>query len=1002
MKNLLVPFARPVRSAPRSLSVIAALMAGLWNPAFAASNIVISQIYGGGGNSGSTYTNDYIELFNRSGTAVDLSNWSVQYASAAGSSWTVTPLPAVVLQPGQYLLVQQAKGSGGSTALPAADASGSIAMSATAGKVVLSNSADALAGASPSGSSVIEIVGFGGTASAYEAAAAPAPSNTLAILRADNGCSDSDNNSADFTTGAPTPRNTSSALNVCGAPVAPPVVATCPASLTLALGIAGSASLSATDADGIVNAAAITSSAVPGISLGSFTPASAAGGSASVNLDIAANVAAGTYPVVVNFSNDQAQATSCTIAISVQGLAAITHTIPQIQGAGASSPYAETVQTTEGVVTLKVGTGFFIQDAAGDGDPTTSDGLFVYTGSTASTVTVGQKVRVTGTVSEYTSSGATRSYTELGSVTAVIAQGSGSVSPTNIGLPNANLAQYEGMLVRFASPLTVSQTSYVGSRGELTLSSGRLELPTNRYSAGSAEALALAAANAANMIVLDDGISVTPTVIPYIGEDGTVRAGDTISDLTGVVDYGSAGGGGASFKLQPSVAPVFSRDNPRTAAPEVAAGNVKVASANVLNFFTTFTNGEDAFGQTGQGCTLGASTSKSNCRGADNSAEFIRQRDKIVLALKAMDADAVGLMEIQNNGETAVSYLVDQLNAAIGSVTYAYVPKPPATGTDAIRVAMIYKPAKLTPVGSALSDSDDINNRPPMAQTFRTASGEKFSLVVNHLKSKGSCPSGSGTDADQGDSQGCWNATRILQAKRLVGTFVPQVVAAAGDPDVLLIGDMNSYGHEDPINAMTDAGFVNQLERYVRPQGIPYSYVFDGVSGYLDHALASAALSPQVSGVTEWHINADEPTVIDYNTDGKPQDLYTATPYRASDHDPVVISLNLQPQAADVTASLARSSSALVYNRVTQLYSATFTIKNTGNATLAGPFQLEFDGLPAGVTLLNASGSHAGSPYVTATAAQLAPGASAAVTLSFSNPSKASITYTTKIYSGNF
>ena len=125
--------------------------------------------------------------------------------------------------------------------------------------------------------------------------------------------------------------------------------------------------------------------------------------------------------------------------------------------------------------------------------------------------------------------------------------------------------------------------------------------------------------------------------------------------------------------------------------------------------------------QTGQGCTVGTSTTKSNCRGADNLAEFVRQRDKIVAELQAIDADVVGLMEIQNNGETAVTYLVEQLNAAIGGVTYAVVPKPAATGTDAIRVAMIYKPAKLGLVGGALSDANAINNRPPMAQTFRAA-----------------------------------------------------------------------------------------------------------------------------------------------------------------------------------------------------------------------------------------------------------------------------------------
>ena len=1008
MKNSYTP-ARPalpglsLRAAPWRLTLMAGLLSSLGMPALAASDIVISQVYGGGGNTGALYRNDFIELFNRGASPVNLSNWSVQYGAAANTSWSVTALPAIDLQPGQYLLVQQAKGAGGTQDLPAPDASGSLTMSGTTGKVLLSNSKTAQVGASPTGVAVIDLVGFG-TANGFEGNLAPAPSNTLAILRANGGCSDTDDNGMDFASGSVTPRNTASPRNACGGPVVHQIITSCPASLALAVGNGGNAVLRASDVDGIVNAAILSSPAVAGISLASFSAAGVAGDSASVSLLVAAGVPVGNYPVIVSFSNDQQQTASCKVDVAVQGLAAISHTIPQIQGSGAASPYANSVQTSEGVVTLKVGTGFFIQDAAGDGDPSTSDGIFVYTGNTVTTVQPGELVRVTGTVFEYTPTGAKNSYTELKDVTAILTQSAGhSIVPTNVTLPNDNLAAVEGMLVRFTQPLTVSQNAYLGARGELTLSAGRREVPTNRYPAGSNEAQALIAANANNLIVLDDGIFVAPPTIPYIGQDGTVRSGDTVADLTGVVDFGAIGGGGAAYKLQPTQVPQFSRDNPRAASPELPTGNVKVASANVLNFFTTFTNGSNVFGQTGQGCTLGASTSKSNCRGADNLAEFVRQRDKIVAELKAIDADVVGLMEIQNNGETAVTYLVEQLNAAIGGVSYAVVPKPAATGTDAIRVAMIYKPAKLGLVGGALSDANAINNRPPMAQTFRAANGEKFSLIVNHLKSKGSCPSGTGPDADNNDSQSCWNATRVQQAQRLVGSFVPQVAAAAGDADVLVIGDLNSYGAEDPIQVITGAGFVNELERFVRPSGMPYSYVFGGQSGYLDHALASAALSPQVAGVAEWHVNADEPEVIDYNIDAaKPQDLYNALPYRASDHDPVVISLDLQPAYRDITAAVAQASSGLTYNRVTQKYTGTFAFTNTGTSTLSGPFQVVFGALPAGVTLANATGSHAGAAYVSVNAASLAPGATASFAVSFSNPSKVTINYSASIFAGNF
>lgn len=992
----------------RRTLLAAALATLLTAPALAASPVVISQVYGGGGNSGATYTHDFIELFNRGDADVNLAGWSVQYTSASGSgTWLVSALSGnTILKPGQYFLVRQAQGSGGTTALPTPDSSGSLAMSGTAGKVALVASTTPLSGGTPAG--VVDLVGYGG-ASYYEGAPTPQLSNTTAVLRNAAGCTDTDNNASDFTVGAPAPRNSGSALKQCGVPQLPPVVATCPANLTLALGVDGVAELSATDADGIVNRAAITSAAVPGISLVNFLAAADAGGTATANLSVAASVPAGTYPVQVRFGNDQQQEADCAISVSVSAPAAVTRTIPQIQGEGDTSPYANTVQTTEGVVTAKIATGFFIQDADGDGNPLTSDGLFVYTtAANLGTVQRNDRIRITGTVSEYTPASATRSYTELTSVTAITKLGTGSVAPTNVALPHPNLGRVEGMLVRFANPLTVSQLEYLGARGEVTLSSGRLEIASNRYRPRTAEAIAQAAANQLNQIILDDGIFVTPTTIPYLGEDGALRAGDTVHNLTGVVDFGAKGGGGAAFKLQPTEAPLFSQDHPRAAPPALAAGNVKVASANVLNYFTTFTNGSDVAGNTNAGCALGASVSKSNCRGADNLNEFQRQSAKIVGELKAIDADVFGLMEIQNSGEETVSYLVDALNEAIapgtGFRTYAVVPKPPATGTDAIRVAMIYKPASLTLVGNALSDADAINNRPPMAQTFKAPNGARFSVIVNHLKSKGSCPGGSGADADQNDSQSCWNATRVQQAQRLVNSFVPQVAAAAGDPRVLLIGDFNAYGQEDPIAAITATGFVNQLERFVRGSGqLPYSYVFNGEAGYLDHALASAALSPQVADAAEWHNNADEPTVLDYNTDGKPEDKYSSAPYRASDHDPVLISLNLQAAYSDISASVRVTPGTLVYNRATARWSGSVTLTNTGGTPLNGPFQLQFDGLVAGATLVGASGTHDGAPYLTLSQTSLAPGASITVPTSFGKTGGGGVTYASiKIYSGNF
>jgi len=992
---------------PRTL-IAAALLAALSAQARADAPVVISQVYGGGGNSGATYKNDFIEIFNRSGAAVDISGWSVQYASASGTSWNPTRVPANTppLEPGQYFLFQQAAGTGGTTDLPTPYLTGTLAMSGTAGKVALVSNGTALTGASPTGGALVDLFGY--NASGFEGATGPGLSNTLAALRANGGCTDTDNNASDFATGTPSPRTTVSERKQCGVPAQPPIVANCPANLALAVGLGGTAGLSASDADGIVNAATITAGAVGGIALADFQSASAAGGTATANLTVAPGLAAGTYPVSIRFDNDQSQQAVCTVNVKIAAPATLTRTIPQIQGSGAASPVAGTVQTTEGVVTAKVGSGFFIQDEAGDGDPQTSDGLFIFTTpANTATVQVGDRIRITGTVADYVPTGSSHTYTELTTITEIVGLAKDiAIAPTNIELPFADFTQVEGMLVRFNNNLTVSQLQYLADRGEVTLSSGRLETPTNRYRPGSSEAVALAAANARNQIILDDGIFTTPAVIPYLGADGSLRAGDTVSGLTGVIDFGAKGGGGAAFKLQPTVPPVFSQDNPRPAPPALASGNVKVASANVLNYFTTFTNGGNHLGQTGQGCSVGSGTpSRSNCRGADNLVEFQRQSAKIVGELKALNADVVGLMEIQNDGDYSVSQLVDALNAAIapGSKTYAVVPKPVTTGTDAIRVAMIYKPSSLTLQGTALTDSDAINNRPPMAQTFVAPNGGKFTVVVNHLKSKGSCPTAGTAEADKGDGQSCWNPTRVRQAQRLVGTFVPQLVAAAGDPKVLLIGDFNAYGHEDPIQAIVNQGFVNQLERFVRGAGaMPYSYVFNGEAGYLDHALASTALSAQVADAAEWHNNADEPVAVDYNTDGKPQDKYTDAPYRASDHDPVVLTLNLAGAPADVTASVRTAASGLVFARASGKWTGTVSITNTAGTALTGPLQIALKNLPVGVALSNASGSQGGAPYLTAAVANLAPGATITVPVSFTKTGTAAITYTTTVYSGNF
>lgn len=825
----------PAAPARRFKPVCLAAVLALSSMAFASSNgLVISQVYGGGGaTSGSlTYKSDYVELFNAGSAAVSLSGLSLQYASGTGtgnfSANTVVALPNVAVQPGQYFLVSLATSATVGGALPVTvDFAGSTGLniSATAGKLALVNGTSGLAcnGSSTVCTSaqlaqIVDLVGYG-SANFYEGSgAAPAPSTTTAVLRANTGCSDTDVNASDFAAGAPSPRNTATTLVTCS-------------------GAGGSG----------------------GTGGGSGGPLTA---------------------------------------------------IHSIQGNGGTSPLLGQTVSTSGVVTKVSNNGFFLQDPNADSDPATSEGIFVFT-STTPTVSVGQALTLSGKVAEFNTGAATNTLTashtvtELTSPTSITVVNSGnSIAPTVITLPatQAQLEALEGMLVTINTQLTASQNYFLGRYGQVTLAAnGRLEKPTNKFRPGSADALNMASGNAQRQILLDDGSSLqNPNPTPYIGADNTLRAGDTVDGITGVIDYGLATSdntGLASYKIHPTTAVAFTRANQRSAQPADVGGNLRVASANLLNFFTTFGDGRTASNQTGQGCAPSGTT--ADCRGADSAAEFTRQRSKLIAELSAMNADVIGLMELQNN-VAAVQNLVDGLNSAMGAGTYDVVPDPASgVGTDAIKVGIIYKPAKVSRVGASLSDTDPTHKRPSVAQTFAAPNGEQFAVVVNHFKSKGSCPTTAANldpDQDQGDGQGCFNATRVAEATA-IQTFVGNLQASTGNNRVVLLGDFNAYSQEDPIYSLVSNGYTDLAARFSTQ---PYSYVFDGEAGALDHAVATPAFNSLVTSAIEWHVNADEPFVIDYNLEFKQPacaacgpDYYTATPYRSSDHDPLLIGLNL-------------------------------------------------------------------------------------------------------------
>jgi predicted extracellular nuclease len=517
--------------------------------------------------------------------------------------------------------------------------------------------------------------------------------------------------------------------------------------------------------------------------------------------------------------------------------------------------------------------GFYLQDPVGDGDPLTSDGIFVFDPAPLlADVRVGQRVRVTGTVSE------TFNQTQVNATSVVNCGDTAVVTPTEVTLPFTSAAfaeRYEGMLITMSQTLTVTEVFNLGRFGEVVMSSGgRLINPTNIVEPG-APANAQQAANNLNRIILDDGLSIqNPDPTPYMFDEPTLRVGDSVTGLTGVLGYGFS-----AYRIQPVGDPTFVRANPRTSTPPNVGGTLRVASFNVLNYFN------------GDGMGGGFPTP----RGANTPEEFDRQRAKIIEAIIAMNADIVGLIEIENDpsgATSAIQDLVNGLNNAAGAGTYALIDTG-VLGTDAITVAFIYKPATVTPVGAFMTDPNSIFSRPPLAQTFsQNSTNQVFTAIVNHFKSKG-CGGATGANLDQGDGQGCFNAQRVQQSQQLVAFINNVVIPTSGDPDVLIIGDLNSYLREDPIDVLVDAGFV-----HLNPDPQNYSYVFFGQSGSLDHALASASLVPQVTGAADWHINTDEPPVLDYNVEFKSpaqQALNQGTPFRSSDHDPQLIGLNLAP-----------------------------------------------------------------------------------------------------------
>jgi uncharacterized protein len=653
-----------------------------------------------------------------------------------------------------------------------------------------------------------------------------------------------------------------------------------------------------------------------------------------------------------------------------QAPCSVTHRIHQVQGSGAATPLAGTTVTVEGIVTADFQSipqstvggqlrGFFMQeeDADVDGDPATSEGIFVFTGNNPpADVLEGQRVCVRGSASEFFNM-TQLTATTTGSIVITAPIPAPAPAPAEIDLPvvgdvDAFYEQREGMLVRFVDPMVVSEYFELARYGQLVLTAN--DRPYQYSHLDDTPTAAEYAVFLDNLrrrrIILDDDNNTQNAPLPSgvffhpvpggfgVGTQGVnyFRGGDTIFPLIGVLHWSFAGQTGTdAWRVRPtrnvSGLKIGLTNSRPAASPPVDSSLLKVVSFNVLNYFTTIdTTSSDSTGPCGPSGTL-------DCRGADSIEEFERQTTKLLAALNEMRPDVAGLVEIENGptaGTPAIATLAERLSGASGEL-YRHIDTG-IVGTDAITVGFIYRAGRVRPIGppallTAAGFTDPLGtgqqrNRPAVAQTFEQISnGERLNVIVNHLKSKS--PSGAtGADLDQLDGQSAWNATRTAAARYLADIWLPTDPTGQQEPDNLIIGDLNAYRGEGPITALAASGYTDLLRAYEGDDA--YSYVFDGQLGYLDHALANDSMASQVVSVQPWLINADEVPVFDYNDttrttgeatfEAKPtgNPLYEPNEFRTSDHDPVVVALELRrpavPGDADDDGDIDRDDVALI------------------------------------------------------------------------------------------
>ncbi|GAA1146204.1 ExeM/NucH family extracellular endonuclease [Nesterenkonia lutea] len=864
-----------------------------------ADCVVINEAFPNGGSGSAALSHRFVELLNTCEETVSLTDWSLQYRarSSTGAPTSTVELSGEI-QPDGHYLIQGGGNSGDGAGLPAADAETGAAIGAGAGgTLILATTAETLEGLPLESvvdhEGVADLLGFGST-NTFETAAATSGTNTQSLNR--TGGSDTDDNSADFTRGTPSPTNAAGETSPGAEPEPEP-----------------------TDPE----------PSEPGEEPTDPEP---------------------TDPEPTDPEPTDPEPTDPETDPTELEIDEINSTL-----AGDDEEFAV---TTRGVVTAvypaeQSFNGFYLQTTGSGGDVDlstheTSDAIFVYSPWSVSEqrVQVGDFVEITGDAEVYYDAPQISLYPESTQTphhefSLIEDEPFEAVKPASVEVPE-NAEDREsllGMLIDPQGTYTVTDHYTLNQYGEIGIVVGEEPLvnPTSAFRPGP-EAEALAAENAERVIYLDDAASTSwqawsedrDQPLPYLTLEDPIRIGAEVLWQTDVImDYRFE-----EWRLQPlskltpetaeQVQPAeFENTREGNESPAERTGDVRIAGFNVLNYFISL--GEDEAGCEYYTDIDGNPTTNDYCdaRGAYSQESFERQEDKIVAAIDGLDADVVALQEIENtryffedgDRDRALAALVEALNSAENSAgTWDYVESPEEVPAeeDVIRNGFIYRTDRVAPEGDSrilfedgVDDLDQSqlgeldldaifsNAREPLAQEFTEVDGsgettddaESFLAVVNHFKSKGG--SGTGDNADT-NGQGSFNGDRVRQAEALVA-FADALQADAGTEKLFLMGDFNSYELEDPIQVITEAGYTN-----LSAETGGYSYMYDGAVGSLDHLFATEAAAGDVAQTQIWNINAVEPLALEYSRYNSVGTLLHAPDqWRSSDHDPILADLAL-------------------------------------------------------------------------------------------------------------